>query len=45
MDLVVLSDTHGLHRQVSFPYGELLLHASDFTFKSRSMTEVQDFNC
>jgi len=42
--LVLLSDTHGNHRNVQVPDGELLIHAGDFTWLSRSMKEVSDFN-
>jgi len=42
--LVLLSDTHGNHRNVQVPEGDLLIHAGDFTWLSRSMREVSDFN-
>ena len=44
MDLVLLSDTHGLHREVQLPPGDLLLFCGDFTFFSRSIEEIADFN-
>ena len=28
--LVLLSDTHGLHREISIPDGDVLVHAGDF---------------
>ena len=28
--LVLLSDTHGLHRELSIPDGDVLVHAGDF---------------
>lgn len=31
MRIVVISDTHNLHRQVTLPEGDLLIHAGDFT--------------
>jgi predicted phosphodiesterase len=31
MRLVMLSDTHGLHNQVSVPEGDILVHAGDWT--------------
>ena len=30
MRLVLLSDTHGLHRKISIPDGDVLIHAGDF---------------
>jgi predicted phosphodiesterase len=32
MRIVLISDTHGLHRQLEVPPGDLLIHAGDFTF-------------
>ena len=31
MRLVCISDTHGLHDQVTLPPGDVLVHAGDFT--------------
>jgi len=42
--LVLLSDTHGLHRSVRMPDGDLLIHAGDFTNFSKSEKEIVDFN-
>jgi predicted phosphohydrolase len=42
--LVLISDTHELHRELSVPDGDILIHAGDFTMCSRSMTAVGDFN-
>jgi hypothetical protein len=42
--LVLLSDTHQLHRQVEVPDGDVLIHAGDFTMFSESMEAVVDFN-
>src|ERR1700733_13858503 len=42
--LVLISDTHELHRELSVPDGDILMHAGDFTMFSRSMTSVGDFN-
>jgi hypothetical protein len=42
--LVLLSDTHELHREVEVPDGDILIHAGDFTMFSESMEEVADFN-
>lgn len=40
--LVVLSDTHGRHRDLSVPAGDLLVHAGDFT-RSGSERELAAF--
>jgi predicted phosphohydrolase len=42
--LVLLSDTHQLHREVDVPDGDVFIHAGDFTMFSRSMEAVVDFN-
>jgi predicted phosphohydrolase len=42
--IVCLSDTHGFHRKVHVPPGDLLIHAGDFTLFSRSQAEILDFN-
>ena len=42
--LVLLSDTHGLHRNVQVPDGDLLIHAGDFTNFSKSQIEIIEFN-
>jgi Icc-related predicted phosphoesterase len=42
--IVCLSDTHGLHRKVHVPPGDLLIHAGDFTLFSKSQPEIRDFN-
>jgi Icc-related predicted phosphoesterase len=42
--LVLLSDTHQLHRDVEVPDGDLCIFAGDFTFFSKSMKAVLDFN-
>jgi Icc-related predicted phosphoesterase len=42
--LVLLSDTHQLHREVDVPNGDILIHAGDFTLFSESMESVADFN-
>lgn len=44
MTIVCVSDTHGLHRQIDIPPGDLLIHAGDFTNLSKSRREIQDFN-
>jgi Icc-related predicted phosphoesterase len=42
--LVLLSDTHELHREVEVPDGDILIHAGDFTMFSKSMSAIADFN-
>jgi Icc-related predicted phosphoesterase len=42
--LVLLSDTHQLHRMVEVPDGDVLIHAGDVTHLSGSMKAVADFN-
>jgi len=44
MKIVCLSDTHGFHRKVRVPPGDLLIHAGDFTWLSKSQPEILDFN-
>jgi Icc-related predicted phosphoesterase len=42
--LVLLGDTHELHRKVEVPGGDILIHVGDFTMFSKNMTAVADFN-
>lgn len=42
--LVLLSDTHELHREIEVPHGDILIHAGDFTLFSRSLSAIEDFN-
>jgi len=42
--LVLISDTHELHREVDVPDGDIFIHAGDFTMFSESMETVVDFN-
>src|SRR5207247_3444670 len=44
MRIVCLADTHGLHRQLEVPTGDLLIHAGDFTFYSKPPSVVSDFD-
>lgn len=32
MKLVLISDTHTMHNQVAMPFGDILIHAGDFTY-------------
>jgi hypothetical protein len=41
--LVLLSDTHRLHREVEVPDGDVLVHADDFTQFGRTKAEITDF--
>ena len=46
--LVCLSDTHGLHRRVTVPDGDILIHAGDLTVFDQPLPEalatVRDVN-
>ena len=44
MRLILMSDTHEMHRDVEVPSGDLLLHAGDWTFFSRSLHAIGDFD-
>jgi len=41
--IVAISDTHGSHRQLTVPEGDILIHAGDFTLFGRR-SHVTDFN-
>lgn len=45
MDIVLISDTHELHRELDVPAGDVLILAGDFTMFSRSLAAIEDFNC
>lgn len=40
--LVCIADTHGFHRKLILPAGDILIHAGDFD--GRSIKEIDDFN-
>jgi Icc-related predicted phosphoesterase len=42
--IVLISDTHELHREVEVPAADLLIHAGDFTMFSKSTAAILDFN-
>jgi Icc-related predicted phosphoesterase len=42
--IVLLSDTHELHRDVEVPPGDLLIHAGDISFFSRQPAVLTDFD-
>jgi len=44
LTIVAMSDTHELHREIDVPFGDLLIHAGDFTMFSRSAAAILDFN-
>ena len=44
LTLVLISDTHDLHREVEVPNGDLLIHAGDFTMDSSSAEKLIDFD-
>ena len=35
LTIVLISDTHELHREVEVPPGDILIHAGDFTMNSK----------
>ncbi len=43
MKFVCISDTHGKHRKMRIPDGDVLIHAGDFTMGGREQ-EIADFN-
>ncbi len=43
MKLVIISDTHGFHREVTVPAGDVLIHCGDIT-KRGNIAELDDFN-
>ena len=44
MRIVLISDTHQLHRELILPAGDLLIHAGDFTFFSKRPSMYRDFD-
>ena len=44
MELVFLSDTHGCHREIKIPNGDVLIHAGDFSLWFGTMEELEEFN-
>lgn len=44
MEIVCISDTHGLHREVSVPDGDMLIHAGDCTHGFGDRLDLGDFN-
>ena len=46
MRIVCISDTHELHREISIPNGDLLIHGGDIAFSQnrRQLSVLRDFN-
>ena len=44
MRIVLISDTHGLHRQLEVPDGDILIHAGDLTMNSKPDWIYRHFN-
>ncbi|RXS98252.1 metallophosphoesterase [Silvibacterium dinghuense] len=44
MRIVCISDTHGQHRQLTVPEGDILIHAGDFMRSGQRLNEIVDFN-
>ena len=42
MNIVHISDTHGFHRNVKVPFGDVLIHSGDFTNRGEQY-QVEDF--
>lgn len=42
LSLVCIADTHGFHRQLTLPPGDILIHAGDF--EGRTVEQIEDFN-
>lgn len=43
MKIVCISDTHGAHRQIDIPDGDILIHAGDFSSEGQ-LEEIIQFN-
>ena len=41
--IVCCSDTHGKHREIDIPNGDIFIHAGDFT-RFSNIADAQDFN-
>lgn len=42
--LVLISDTHELHRELDVPDGDILIHCGDISMMSRSLAAIEDFD-
>ncbi len=43
MKLIAISDTHGFHRSLEIPEGDILIHAGDLT-RHGILDDVREFN-
>lgn len=44
LTIVLIGDTHELHRELDLPAGDILIHVGDSTMFSRSLRAIMDFN-
>ncbi len=44
MKLIILSDTHGRHRDIAIPEGDVLIHAGDFGGMIGTLDDLHEFN-
>jgi Icc-related predicted phosphoesterase len=44
MKLVLMADTHGRHRNIDIPDGDVLIHAGDFSAWFGALDELHEFN-
>lgn len=44
LTIVLISDTHEAHRELDLPAADILIHCGDWTFFSRSLSSIVDFN-
>jgi Calcineurin-like phosphoesterase/Protein of unknown function (DUF1778) len=42
--IVIIADTHELHRQLEIPPGDMLIHAGDFSNFGKQTPQLRDFN-
>jgi len=42
--IVCIGDTHGFHRQLDLPHGDILIHSGDFMVNESSTEEIDDFD-
>lgn len=44
LQIVCISDTHGFHRELTLPPGDILIHAGDFLTDDRQVETLTDFD-
>jgi Icc-related predicted phosphoesterase len=44
LQIVCISDTHGFHREMTLPTGDILIHAGDFLTDNRQVETLADFD-